>query len=287
MHRENNERVGLLSYIKGNRKGREAHDLEREAMQDSFLADALDGYDNAGDPEVADRLHRMEEKVTQYNPLAANIAAASARTQAPIPVRPEYAMCEMRDDTARPVEPALERLPSANRRRNFVFWISAAAVLVFVCTVSYELGVWSGGEKSGRAAREELFETVAESSAESVSDDVQPADALQSRKEALNRPMGSDAPHYADTGVSPQPASGYKAYYEYIYDQIGQSLNRGANTIDGIVVLSFLIDEEGRPVDCEIVDSTSSQMAEKIIRIIESGERWTTPGRIPAFVVVY
>ncbi|GHS98154.1 hypothetical protein FACS189421_06230 [Bacteroidia bacterium] len=36
--------MSLLQYIQGFRKGKEAHRLEREAMQDSFLADALEGY---------------------------------------------------------------------------------------------------------------------------------------------------------------------------------------------------------------------------------------------------
>lgn len=34
----------LIDYIQGTRKGKEAHRLEKESMQDSFLADALDGY---------------------------------------------------------------------------------------------------------------------------------------------------------------------------------------------------------------------------------------------------
>ena len=32
----------LLDYIRGLRKGKEAHRLEKESMQDPFLADAMD-----------------------------------------------------------------------------------------------------------------------------------------------------------------------------------------------------------------------------------------------------
>ncbi|MDE6857665.1 MAG: hypothetical protein K2J33_02880 [Alistipes sp.] len=60
----------------GNRKGREAHDLEREAMRDSFLADALDGYDNTDDPGLAERLCRMGEKVRLQSIERNNIAAS-------------------------------------------------------------------------------------------------------------------------------------------------------------------------------------------------------------------
>lgn len=34
----------LLDYIRGLRKGKEAHRLEKESMKDPFLADAMDGY---------------------------------------------------------------------------------------------------------------------------------------------------------------------------------------------------------------------------------------------------
>jgi hypothetical protein len=56
--------VNLLDYITGNRRGREAHRLEREAMSDPFLADALEGYDSVGgDPSGA--LERLRGRVVR------------------------------------------------------------------------------------------------------------------------------------------------------------------------------------------------------------------------------
>lgn len=51
----------LIDYIRGKRKGKEAHRLERESMQDPFLADAIDGYDTVeGNHEVhIDDLRKM------------------------------------------------------------------------------------------------------------------------------------------------------------------------------------------------------------------------------------
>ena len=34
----------LMQYIQGSRKAKEAHRLEKEAMKDPFLSDALDGF---------------------------------------------------------------------------------------------------------------------------------------------------------------------------------------------------------------------------------------------------
>ena len=38
----------LLDYIRGARKGKEAHRLEKEAMREPCLADALEGYSRVG-----------------------------------------------------------------------------------------------------------------------------------------------------------------------------------------------------------------------------------------------
>lgn len=50
----------LLDYIRGARKGKEAHRLEKEAMRDPFLADALEGYSRVGNgaDEQIEKLRR-------------------------------------------------------------------------------------------------------------------------------------------------------------------------------------------------------------------------------------
>lgn len=53
----------LSDYIKGLRKGKEAHRLEKESMQDPFLADALDGYQQVeGDHER--RLEQLRSQIS-------------------------------------------------------------------------------------------------------------------------------------------------------------------------------------------------------------------------------
>lgn len=55
--------MNLLDYIRGNRKGKNAHELEKEAMKDPFLSDALEGYQkNPGDHER--NLQEMQDLVT-------------------------------------------------------------------------------------------------------------------------------------------------------------------------------------------------------------------------------
>ena len=54
--------MSLWRYIQGFRKGKEAHRLEREAMEDPFLADAMDGY-NQGKEDQSEEVKELQKKI--------------------------------------------------------------------------------------------------------------------------------------------------------------------------------------------------------------------------------
>ena len=54
----------LTDYIFGSRRGREANRLEREAMADPFLADAVEGYDSVYGGH-SDKLAELEQEVAR------------------------------------------------------------------------------------------------------------------------------------------------------------------------------------------------------------------------------
>ena len=56
----------LLDYIRGLRKGKEAHRLEKESMKDPFLADAMDGYSQVeGNHE--ERIEKLRMQVSAHS----------------------------------------------------------------------------------------------------------------------------------------------------------------------------------------------------------------------------
>jgi outer membrane biosynthesis protein TonB len=55
--------MNLYQYIKGIRRGEEINRLEREAMNDPFLADAMDGFNNVADSNHEYRIKKMRTKV--------------------------------------------------------------------------------------------------------------------------------------------------------------------------------------------------------------------------------
>lgn len=236
--------MGLLSYVKGSKKGREAHNLEREAMLDAFLADALDGYESVNDPELHTRLRRMEEKV----------------------------------DAGRS-----DRVRIRSRLRNYFYWISAACILLLACTFSYELGTLESKKESSISVQEspsmhEPAEIATTDSKELI---------LEKKEKAVGQTMCNKLANKTNISTSPQPSNGYKTYYEYIYKELGLSLKQGANTLNGIAVLSFIINENGRPIDFKIIESTQPDVTNKLIDIIKKGDSWNNAGIVQSFVVIY
>ena len=56
----------LLDYIRGLRNGKEAHRLEKESMQDPFLADAMDGY-NQVEGNHEQRIEKLRMQVSAHS----------------------------------------------------------------------------------------------------------------------------------------------------------------------------------------------------------------------------
>lgn len=162
MHRKDNKRMGLLSYIKGDRKGRKAHNLEREAMQDPFLADALEGYGNVADPELDIRLDRMEKAIEAMSqPVIRDYMSGEhvmPHSKAGYPA--VYAAAKRPADDydmgGNAARTSGQSRSSRRRRRSYVFWLCAAAVMLFVCTISFELGILSGEKHNALIAMNDM-----------------------------------------------------------------------------------------------------------------------------------
>lgn len=54
--------MNIIDYLKGNRKGFEANRLEKDAMRDPFLQEALEGFDAVDDDHMA-RLSALQQQL--------------------------------------------------------------------------------------------------------------------------------------------------------------------------------------------------------------------------------
>ena len=78
--------MNLLDYIKGNRKGVDAHRIEKDSMRDPFMYEAIEGFDSVDDDHIEriNSIHKRLGRKTQatnkkkYHYHLLQISAASA-----------------------------------------------------------------------------------------------------------------------------------------------------------------------------------------------------------------
>lgn len=54
--------MNLQDYIKGNRKGADAHRIEKDSMKDPFMYDAIDGFDSVDDDHI-ERINSIHRRL--------------------------------------------------------------------------------------------------------------------------------------------------------------------------------------------------------------------------------
>lgn len=71
-----------------------------------------------------------------------------------------------------------------------------------------------------------------------------------------------------------EPASGYPALYDYFARELRYPVEALKDSIQGIVSVSFLIDQEGKPVQIKIVNSLGPAFDKEAQRLIENMPAW-------------
>lgn len=74
--------------------------------------------------------------------------------------------------------------------------------------------------------------------------------------------------------TTPQPEAGYTAYRKYLSDSMIKPSDECAS-VTGRVVLSFYVNNSGRPYNIEVKKGLCSSADKEAIRLVENGGRWT------------
>ena len=75
--------MNFLDYIKGQRKGVDAHRIEKDSMKDPFMYEAIEGFDSIDDDHLAsinnihERLNAKTKTIKKHHPIWQSVAAAA------------------------------------------------------------------------------------------------------------------------------------------------------------------------------------------------------------------
>ena len=364
----------LLDYIRGLRKGKEAHRLEKESMQDPFLADAMDGY-NQVEGNHEQRIEKLRMQVSAHSAKKKNtyaitwsiaaclvigfgissyflflkksmtdevfIAEESVPAKLPetttpatptnpatpaVPVTPRADKKEMSASAV--IEPMMEEAleqtaelqevaatmdtsesvsdkkmrmakvvtpPNSNiiqgkvtdEKGEPIIGASVAYKGTNIGTITNMNGEFSLVKKEGKKQLTAQF--IGYDPVEIPVDTSQTMlIAMNENKQTLNEVVvvgyGTNknkksttvvtAKEQADKDITPQPVIGKRKYQKYLKENLVRPTDEKCAQVKGKVVLTFLVNKEGRPFYIKVKESLCESSDKEAIRLIQEGPDW-------------
>jgi outer membrane biosynthesis protein TonB len=287
--------MNLIRYIQGIRKGREINRLEREAMEDLFLADALEGYDKVcGDHEI--RIKGMQNRIsaqTRSSTHTLHYWSIAACILLVIGIGGSYILWdEFNQPEAILIAESTALKPSDTATLENLEEVTPADSPV----TEYKLKEYSTAQdkqseaiiiKEEEVANEQeitmlpvmdLAELKSESPLKKVSTEKLPVMDLADLKG--ESPLKEVSPEKkaltVDTVSIPRPVAGINAYNEYLKKNLIRPADGECKNITGVVALSFPVDKNGRPYNLRIIKSLCSLADWEAMRLVKEGPDWTT-----------
>ena len=286
--------MNLLAYIQGKRKGKEAHRIEKEAMRDPFLADALEGYDEVK-ADHAERIAHLRRRIPSsirsagqqkiYMGIAASLLFClmavgyfllNRKPENLIAMSESYEQIiteELIEISSSPAPPsptppnylAENERETAVRREMRQRETSPPTPVSPI--ISSEILVMVEEEDIEIAMATEFV--VAESKEMGARE----AGKMREAGEAVvaARAMRNDLAK--EELSTPEPQTGMEAYEKYLREAMIPLKEEECPQTEGVVEVEFTI-KEGRPSDFIIKQSFCDAASKEAVRLIENGCPW-------------
>lgn len=288
----------LLHYIQGFRLGKDAHRLELEAMEDPFLADALEGYDevSGNHKKQIEKLQRRimakaKRKPYYLKPLsiAASILiiigigtffllqenhipeeVSSIAFQAPdyqptvtpaqpLPAKPEKKEILAQEKRQREQEPAP---------------VVETVDTDIVSNAASDDRTISEDEIAAKEIRIAPPADIAMSRASAPADSIR---AIQ-QQATVAKPaemLSEVAEETTAPSAEPKPVDGNRAYNKYLKDNLVRPTDDDCKDAKGKVVVTFRVNAHGRPHQIRVTKGLCHAANQEAIRLVSNGPSWT------------
>ncbi len=261
-------------YIQGHRRGKDANQIEREAMKDPFLAEALEGYDRVKDDHIS-HIRIMRHQVKFHNNRRLNIFKYGSIAASLIFIL-GFGTYFLFQESKLPIE-----MISSETMQMYEEILPAPPPVPTGDVIAQNLEknkkekVVSSPEPQVRKRVIEPLEDSIETIAieEDMALDENTIDIIEeSEKQTI---MTARARSTGIASQMPVPVIGEKAYKEYINNNLVKPTDDICREVKGNVTLTFHVNEQGKPYDITIQKSLCSTADQEAIRLIKEGPDWT------------
>jgi len=302
--------MNLLAYIQGRRRGKEAYQLERKAMEDPFLADALDGFD-AVEGNHAERITALRTRLSvqkqkpdrkfAYIGIAASLFLCVSIGGYFLLNKDEQALIAKSDLSVKEAEVTenvlteREIIEEDKQAAGEILNDLEERVQDNVEIVERAQGATSSSQSEQSVVREEQISVADESIAEDAviqlpeiaavedAQSVQPkedtlmiaqTEAKQPGKVVTSPNATQRALTTSGTSRKPEPKIGMSAYKKYLKDSMIRPKEGDCAKKKGNVIVEFKINAEGKPHSFVFRKKLCEDLDKEAVRLIESGPVW-------------
>lgn len=270
--------MNLNRYIQGTRKGRDINYLEREAMRDPFLADALEGYDRVKG-EHQEQINAMKMQITQQTRSKNNqllywggaaailliIAVGIYFLQNKLPnlYNNLYTkFIKIKPDTNSATIDTVSQEKTAVLQPDPILITNSPQIPDSLQKSDYRFKIQDTIPYFAAFPND-----IAKSSADSLYDSLLIKEAVD--KKTDENPLPPET-----TVKNAKPAVGYREYENYLKSQMIRPVESDCENVKGKVTLTFSINGNGRPYDISVLKSLCPSADAEAIRLLKEGPGW-------------
>jgi len=289
----------IQQYLDGKLDPEMAHQLEKQALVDPFLWDALEGYSTYRDPaadlsilqkQLHERIVHLQEnkKVFDLTWQRLSVAAAAAVMFVSAGIlfwmNTQKSPEKLASQSQKPVEVHVidrDSVEAATNSNNapVIASLKKKEVGISIPPISEYRPTPSGVKEVSPkavevAAANQEVSPVAEMEGQSMSAASARVNARQA-KAARNEENNSALNEAIVPGYSKPPKSGWLAYRDYIDFQTNKF--KTDPVLRGSVLLSFQVTTDGKLTNVKVIKGLNEAYDNEAVRIIRNGSEWTPP----------
>ena len=281
MSTEHPDSLMINAYLEGRLNHKEMHRLEKQALNDPFLWEALEGYEYTSDSgiqlsilqrQLQERIVHLQENKKVFDFTWQRLSVAASASVLFITAGILFWMNINRPGSI--VERQVE--VSLIDRDSLINEIHGKANHPVISEKKYpdsldEARISVYGSTSGSNAGSEL-NNISKSIAVTSNSTVNQNDKIRIQEQGTEGRFRSSSVLDGDIEQQIQPVSGWEIYRIYLEENIRRP--GGNANHNGSVLLSFELDKWGKPVNFQILKSFTKSHDEEAIRLIKNGPAW-------------
>jgi len=258
--------MNFLDYIQGKRKGEDAHRIEKDSMNDPFLYEAIEGFDNVKDDHIK-RIGNIQSRLrtkTKKKPAQSHFWQIAATVAILIFGLAGYLFIDY------------HRADLYAQENNYKI------IEIYVPDAFYEENITVVAKKNEDLAKAYNI-NISRFKAEGKPSEVmsnEEFDILSTEKTTpidiyIPESFDSDATPMQSANNRPEPVIGFEKYDEYLKKSMRRPTDGACRDRKGKVVIDFYVNDSGEPCLFEIVQSICGTSDSEAVRLIQSGPKWT------------